>query len=91
MRAYGRSQSVRNGKGKPLIRGKLSREECLINEPSTETAWMECLIVLGKEAQWSGATSKRICAAGSRYPSLSLPPCDFLFEKEFELFRVFHK
>jgi len=36
---------------------------------------MECLLVLEKEAQWSGATSKRMRAAGSIIP---LPLCAFL-------------
>lgn len=37
---------------------------------------MECLLVLEKEAQWSGATSKRMRAAGNIYssPSLCFPP-----------------
>jgi len=56
-----------NGKGKPLIRGKLKHGERLINEPSIGTAWMEYLLVLGKEAQWSGAITKCVQLATLRF------------------------
>jgi len=37
-----------------------TRGSVSLTNPSIETAWMKCLLVLGKEAQWSGATSKRM-------------------------------
>jgi len=52
MRAAGRGEEKE--RGRENTRGSVS-----LTNPSIETARMKCLLVLGKEAQWSGATSKR--------------------------------